>query len=111
MEKNLCSENGTLPMTQDDWENIQWARVGLLGRVMAEVIKRLPEQDKKEILALIDGHTKAADQLNTGLVKPEAKLEYAVEEILHAEAQAAEELANMIRTPHDHLMTPKASRK
>ncbi|MGO2958646.1 MAG: hypothetical protein ACTIDN_06365 [Acetobacter sp.] len=72
-----------------------------MKRVLAEVIKRMPEQDKNAILSMIEDHARGADQRNGTAF---ASMAPGYEEMMHAENVAAQELADMIKTPHHHLM-------
>ncbi|MCP1271234.1 hypothetical protein [Acetobacter cerevisiae] len=103
--KALREEHGIPEMTNEDWQNIQWSRVGIMKRVLAEVIKRMPEQDKNDILAMIEDHARAADQKNG---TPFASMERGYEEMMYAETVAAQELADMIKTPYHHMMETPA---
>ncbi|MCP1231747.1 hypothetical protein [Acetobacter indonesiensis] len=98
------ADHGIPLMTDDDWQSIQWARTTLLSRVVAEIVKRLPENDSRAILEMIEGHAKGATQRTDRILTDD---EAGLEEMMNAENVAATELANMIKTPYHHMLTSK----
>ncbi|MPQ75262.1 hypothetical protein [Acetobacter senegalensis] len=102
--KALMADEGLPLMTGDDWQSIQWARTTLLSRVVAEIVKRLPNEDSRAILEMIEDHAKGADARTS---RPLTDDEADFEAMMNAENVAATELADMIKTPYHHMLTSK----
>ncbi|OAZ61289.1 hypothetical protein SRCM100623_02792 [Acetobacter pasteurianus] len=96
----LCDEDGIAPFTQEEREAIDFAGNQLVMRVVAEIIKRLPEKDKNEIITLIEGHRNSFNKDNA---IPAIGNDKDFDLLSTATATASNEFLDMIRSPGSHL--------
>ncbi|BAU39166.1 hypothetical protein APT_02084 [Acetobacter pasteurianus NBRC 101655] len=93
---NNCNEDGTIPFTQEDRDEIVFAGNQIVMRVVAELIKKLPEKDRNEIISLIEEHGKAFDKDNA---IPQIGNDEDFDRFSMANAKAANDFLEIINSP------------
>lgn len=83
----------------EDSKAFNTALLDVLTRTVVEIIKRLPNDKADEITGLLEGTYKAMDEINSQMGK-----DADIEQLSHAQAQAAEWLLKIIKQPAPALI-------